>query len=203
MEKRDLLLKTLTTVWGEGQVQIEDLPAIDLYMDQVTTLLEDKLGDTRRGRRGKPLTATMLGNYTKEGLLKKIKGKKYPREHLLMMVLLYHLKGSLPLGDIKELFDWVEEDLTLDKNHYDPARVESLFADFTQMQQAQLVQMAALTQEGMEDFDLGGETPEQLLRSVLYFSNLANLASAAARELITQYALQEEAAQEQQPEDSK
>ena len=61
-------------------------------------------------------TSTMVGNYTKEGLLKKIKGKKYPREHLLMMVLLYHLKRSLTLGDIKSLFGMVEEDLTLDRN---------------------------------------------------------------------------------------
>lgn len=43
----------------------EDLPNIELYMDQVTTFLEEQLKNTKRFEEDKIFTKTMINNYTK------------------------------------------------------------------------------------------------------------------------------------------
>ena len=47
----------------------EDLPNIELYMDQVTTFLEEQLKNTKRFEEDKIFTKTMINNYTKNHLL--------------------------------------------------------------------------------------------------------------------------------------
>ncbi|MEG2770068.1 MAG: DUF1836 domain-containing protein, partial [Oscillospiraceae bacterium] len=44
----------------------KELPALDLYMDQIITLMEDKLGKNKRFETDKLLTKTMINNYSKE-----------------------------------------------------------------------------------------------------------------------------------------
>ncbi len=50
-------------------IKPEDLPNIDLYMDQVTTFMEDQLASTKRHDDDKILTKTMINNYAKNNLL--------------------------------------------------------------------------------------------------------------------------------------
>ncbi len=85
----------------------DDIPAIDLYLDQILTLVADKTGkDSSSGG----LTKTMINNYSKDGLLKPVKGKKYSKEHIVQMMIIFYLKGMLTIGDIKRLFDGVYSD---------------------------------------------------------------------------------------------
>ena len=51
----------------------------------------------------KVLTKTMINNYAKSNLLMKIKNKKYTKNHLILMGLIYNLKGALSLTDIKTI----------------------------------------------------------------------------------------------------
>ena len=46
-------------------IKIEDIPQIDLYMDQVTTFMEKHLGELKRYPDDKVLTKTMINNYAK------------------------------------------------------------------------------------------------------------------------------------------
>jgi hypothetical protein len=46
-----------------------DVPNIDLYMDQVTTFMDEHLSDVKRYEDDKILTKTMINNYTKNDLL--------------------------------------------------------------------------------------------------------------------------------------
>lgn len=43
----------------------EDIPKIDLYMDQITTFLEEQLKNTKRHEDDKIFTKTMINNYSK------------------------------------------------------------------------------------------------------------------------------------------
>ncbi|MDZ4965199.1 DUF1836 domain-containing protein, partial [Clostridium perfringens] len=47
------------------------------------------------------LTKTMVNNYAKGKLLMSVKNKKYSKEHLILMSLIYNLKGALSISDIK------------------------------------------------------------------------------------------------------
>ena len=53
----------------------------------------------------KILTKTMINNYAKGKLLLPIKNKKYSKEHIILMSLIYNLKGALSINDIKLCLD--------------------------------------------------------------------------------------------------
>ena len=58
----------------------EDIPNIDLYMDQVTTFMDEHLAACKRLDDDKILTKTMINNYTKNDFLPPPVKKKYSKE---------------------------------------------------------------------------------------------------------------------------
>ena len=58
-------------------VKPEDIPNIDLYMDQVTTFMDSQLATSKRHEDDKILTKTMINNYAKNDLLPPPEKKKY------------------------------------------------------------------------------------------------------------------------------
>ena len=87
----------------------EDLPNIELYMDQVTTFLEEQLKNTKRFEEDKIFTKTMINNYTKNHLLPPSNKKKYSRNHMILLIYIYYLKNFLSISDIKNLLDPLNE----------------------------------------------------------------------------------------------
>lgn len=57
----------------------EDIPNIDLYMDQVTTFMDAHLEACKRTEEDKILTKTMINNYTKNNLLPPPNKKSIPK----------------------------------------------------------------------------------------------------------------------------
>ena len=82
----------------------EELPDFDLYMDQVLSLMERYLGSAlTHGDKG--LTASMVNNYVKTGLVPAPQKKKYSRLHLASLIVVCVLKPVLPLAVIREILD--------------------------------------------------------------------------------------------------
>lgn len=97
------LLKELLSALPQSEIAPADLPELDLYMDQIITLFSDKGADDQAG----PglLTKTMINNYSKEGLIKPVKGKKYTKDHILQMLMVYRFKQTLSMQQIKTVMD--------------------------------------------------------------------------------------------------
>lgn len=93
----------IETVFADHDLSPADVPALDLYMDQVLTLFDEGLRDNKRCADDKLLTKTMINNYSKEKLLLPVKGKKYSHQHILQMLCVYQLKQGLSLADVKAL----------------------------------------------------------------------------------------------------
>ena len=110
------------------RVEEKDIPEIDLYMDQVIQIFEQKLSNSKRKDSDKVLTKTMINNYAKAKLLMSIKNKKYSKEHLLLMSMIYDVKGSLSISDIKDLFDNIVKKYDEDKE-YDLRSLYKLYLD--------------------------------------------------------------------------
>lgn len=91
----------------DSNLHLDDIPDIDLYMDQVIQLFENKFNRSKRNDEEKVLTKTMINNYAKGKLFFPIKNKKYSKEHLILISLIYQLKGALSIGDIKSTLDGV------------------------------------------------------------------------------------------------
>ena len=82
-----------------------DVPNIDLYMDQVTTFMDEHLSDVKRYEDDKILTKTMINNYTKNDLLPPPVKKKYSKEHIYVLTFIYYLKNILSISDIQKLLN--------------------------------------------------------------------------------------------------
>lgn len=91
------------------RIRVEDIPNIDLYMDQVTTFMESHLGNLKRYPEDKILTKTMINNYAKNNLLPAPVKKKYTQEHILLLTFIYYFKGVLNLTDIETIFSYITE----------------------------------------------------------------------------------------------
>jgi len=85
-------------------IKTAEIPSIDLYMDQVTTLMEEKLRQSARyPGQDKILTKTMINNYAKNDLLPPPIKKKYTKEHVMVLIFIYYYKGLLSISDIQTL----------------------------------------------------------------------------------------------------
>lgn len=102
----DLLNSIMESLERFSYIRYEDIPNIDLYMDQVTTFMDEKLqATTRNPGEDKILTKTMINNYAKNDLLPPPVKKKYSREHIMILIMIYYLKGVLSFSDIQELLE--------------------------------------------------------------------------------------------------
>lgn len=78
-----------------------DLPDIELYMDQVLALINKQLYIITNN--DNIITPSMVNNYVKFGLIPAPVGKRYTRKHLCYMIVLCFLKQILSMNEIKVL----------------------------------------------------------------------------------------------------
>ena len=91
IDSNSLLESIMASFNRLGHMKIDDIPNIDLYMDQVTTLMEEHLRQsTRYPEQDKILTKTMINNYAKNDLLPPPIKKKYSKEHVLVLIFIYY-----------------------------------------------------------------------------------------------------------------
>ena len=86
-------------------VRPEDIPNIDLYMDQITTFMDSQLEASKRHADDKILTKTMINNYAKNKLLPPPEKKKYTKEHVLTLIFIYYFKNILSISDIQSILN--------------------------------------------------------------------------------------------------
>ena len=110
-------------------IKAEDIPDIDLYMDQVTTFMDSRLKNTtRHPDEDKVLTKTMINNYAKNDLLPPPIKKKYSKEHVLLLIFIYYYKGLLSINDIQTLLSPITKDFFGKEGQMDLAAVyEEIF----------------------------------------------------------------------------
>lgn len=106
----DLLNSIMTSFDRIDYIKSEDIPNIDLYMDQVTTFMDSRMREkTRNPEEDKILTKTMINNYAKNNLLPPPVKKKYSKEHMLVLIFIYYFKNILSIGDIQNLLNPLTE----------------------------------------------------------------------------------------------
>lgn len=109
IDEKDKLNSILDSISRIDYIKPEDIPNIDLYMDQLTTFMESHLSSTKRYSEDKILTKTMINNYAKNNLLPPPVKKKYSKEHVLLLIFIYYFKNILSIKDIERLFDPISE----------------------------------------------------------------------------------------------
>ena len=106
IDMHDLLNSIVNSLDRTEHIRPEELPDIELYMDQVTTFMEQRLKTTSRNPEDdKIMTKTMINNYVKNHLMPPPDKKKYSKEHMLLLIFIYYFKGFMTIGDIQKLME--------------------------------------------------------------------------------------------------
>ncbi|MEE1527124.1 MAG: DUF1836 domain-containing protein [Blautia sp.] len=110
IDTKDILNSILASISRIDYIKPDEIPGIDLYMDQVTTFMENHLSSSKRHPEDKVLTKTMINNYAKNHLLPPPVKKKYSREHILMLTFIYYFKNIMSINDIQVLLGPIAEE---------------------------------------------------------------------------------------------
>lgn len=93
---QEMIMKIHIPRWNE-------LPEIDLYLDQVVGYLEKYLGQYNVSKEDKIITKTMINNYVKIGIMPAPEKKKYSRQHIAYLIVICVLKQVYSISDIGKL----------------------------------------------------------------------------------------------------
>jgi hypothetical protein len=113
----------------------DEIPNIDLYMDQVTTFMDEHLAACKRQDDDKILTKTMINNYTKNNFLPPPVKKKYSKEHMYLLIFLYYFKNVLSINDIQKIFKPLTEMFYNDKSR--DVSLEEIYRTIFKMERIQ------------------------------------------------------------------
>lgn len=160
IDNKDLLNSILASLDRVKCIDPEDIPNIDLYMDQVTTFMDSQLrSSVRYPGEDKILTKTMINNYAKNDLLPPPVKKKYSKEHVLLLVFIYYYKGILSIGDIQKLLHPITERFFQGDESFN---LESVYKEAFSMEEAQIEALKAdVTQKFRVAEDTFHDAPEE------------------------------------------
>lgn len=147
IDTNDILNSILESLSRIDYIRPEEIPNIDLYMDQVTTFMDDHFSSTKRYSDDKILTKTMINNYTKNNLLPPSVKKKYSREHMLLLILIYYFKNILSIRDIETVLKPLREKYF---SGDDMIQLSDIYNEVCEMEKSRIEPMKASVQEAYE-----------------------------------------------------
>lgn len=174
----------------EQNIELSDIPMLDLYMDQVIQIFESKFSNSTRSDKEKVLTKTMINNYSKDKLFMATKNKKYTPEHMILLSMIYQLKGSLSISDIKTILNPIVK--ALEENHsYSAEYFYKLYLDIFKQDVinfkananarfSELIELSSEAASNSKDF-------ENILLVIMSLVTMSNLYRKTAEKLIDQF----------------
>ncbi len=129
MEKEHKLLSACLDSWQKNMAAYqlptwEELPDLELYMDQVVALVGRYLALLAKDQAEEPvLTPSAVNNYVRMKIMPAPVKKRYSRIHLAYLIAICFLKQSMPMVSIQKVFPMGLED----------GQVQSLYTSFAQI----------------------------------------------------------------------
>lgn len=174
------------------EIQLSDIPSIDLYVDQVISFMEDHMKNIKRNEKDKLITKTMVGNYTRDGVLMPSKNKKYNKNHIIMLILIYNLKQILSIEDIKTLFTPIMKDIRTTGDDVIP--LEDIYSVLLDIKSTEfesfgdiLTEKYKLVQEKLEQVDSQNKDIAEIFLTIITLIAQANAQKRLAEKLIDKY----------------
>ena len=103
------LEKTIEAVFADRDIMPDEVPQLDLYMDQVLTLFDQCLSGSKRTPEDKLLTKTMVNNYVKQRLIPAPKRKRYTRRHVASLLFICAFKRVYSIAQLQRIMGMIEE----------------------------------------------------------------------------------------------
>lgn len=190
--QREDLINLVDNLALLDDIKPSDIPDINLYMEQMTTFIDDKLNHLKRDEHDKILTKTMINNYTKMGILMPPKNKKYNKDHIILLILIYYLKQILSINDIHSLLSPILKNMETTED--DVISLEDIYSTFLSIKDAEFKEFStdftkkiASIRERFESIDTeNGDTAELFLTVIMLIAQ-ADAQKRLAEKIIDEY----------------
>lgn len=148
----------------------EDIPSIELYMDQITTFMDKQLQGNKRHEEDKILTKTMINNYSKNALLPPSDKKKYSKDHIILLIYIYYLKNFLSINDIQNLLQPMTDSYFQKSNG---TTMADIYSDLFALEQQYGIKVRESIQEVYQIADTQFESSDEYLKTYAMITMLS------------------------------
>lgn len=108
-------------------VKYDRLPDIQLYMDQLLDLLDQNLSDLKREEDQVIFTKTMINNYVKSKVIRSPEKKKYSKEALAELMMVFYFKQVFSIQDTKRILELTQKETMDDQFENFAQTVKAVF----------------------------------------------------------------------------
>ena len=173
------IAKHLQSAVGDVDLLDTEIPSIDLYLDQILSIVSEKTALSAPRYRERALTKTMINNYSKSGLISPVNGKKYTRAQIVEMLLVYALKNTLSIDEIKRVLTGVREDCS-----FSGEDIISSYHQFLGLKDRNRERAALTVEQLLAEDDLNPADDKDFFLLLLDIISLSAYLKAAAQELL-------------------
>lgn len=175
-----------------GIIDKNKIPDLELYMDQVESFFNGQLNDITDETNKWHVTKTMISNYAKYSIIPRSGGKKYSKDHLLMLTMVLYLKGIFKIDDIEYLMKPLVKNYSSEFD--DKINPETLYAtacaanekfieEFSSSINADMLAIKKL----IEDTDIADDERAEVLILILSLAMKADMEKLLAMKLLNAY----------------
>lgn len=175
------LEKIIGNAVSDADLTLRDIPNIALYLDQILSLVAEKSEEGSDAYKDRVLTKTMINNYSKEGAILPLKGKKYDRSQILQILFIYSLKSTLSIGEIKQIFEAIYTLPGIDADKF-----SEFYGYYIKMKDRSRNETAQICEEIVKENGLDLDTDEGYMRLVLAIVSLSAYLRTLAETMIAE-----------------
>lgn len=179
----DDILKLVNEITNYIEIKDYEIPDIDLYMDQVTSFMDNKLSSFKRNEDDLILSKTMINNYAKDKVIPPPNKKKYSKKHMMILIWVYHLKQTLSINDIGKLMNFIGKE-------EDNINYTEIYNNFLAIQKKSSTNLKANFDDmlhSIESTNSNFDDNEKLFLLVLELISSANIQKRLAEKIIDNY----------------
>jgi hypothetical protein len=195
MRYEEYLKQIMDDFCAESVIGPDAFPSMELYADQVASFLSDRLcvyAGAGPGKADPVITKAGIANNIKRGALPRPIKKKYTRDHVVIMAMLFYMKNAFQPGEPERIMrPFTDNHASAFDDKIDFHRLYAAIAPILEKERARQSReiqsgvadiKAAIRGAGLEDDD-----NTELLFLFLSLAARADTARYAARELLREY----------------
>ena len=191
MRYEEFLNQVMDKYAKTGLLLPDEMPEVELYMDQVVSLLNKELA-VYKEKEQDVFTKSMVSNYVKHKVLPKPENKKYNKEHMIILNMIFQLKSIFQMDEMKVLFkSFVENYESILEKQYD---MEGLYDSLLRSRDKEILQMTNHIHEDieyvkavMEEMGTSDDDAHEIMGVILILAIQSNAYRLMARKLLNEY----------------
>lgn len=202
MRYEEFVKQTVDEFVEGGVIDPSAFPDMELYMDQAVAFMNKYLAvykENPADTKELVMTKTMIGNYAKHNMIPRPRNKRYTREHLVLLTLIFYLKGTFQMEEIEQLMKPLIDNYNseFDEKYDFLGLYKSIVEIYAQEQHMLLEQVGEdleKIKKSLSDSEMADDDMSELFMLIVNLSLKADAQKFLAQKLMNEYFMKEEKA---------